>query len=323
MTDFRHWPWWYYCIALTVFVLAVKGILILWNWKSYDSAERRIGKSFYTMAFMIVFTLLIMVLMQTSKFSSALAPAFSDWVRFGVFSWPVFSAFWIVFLLLALVFYSITRWFRLALLGEAVLEPDPQPVPQKTAKPQLVKSVRTQTQGFNTSIPRPSKSFSPSFLPREKTPFWERWDFSFLSENKTVILLCLGGITLFVILGWLFHRLLTMEWIDSEGYPISKPWWLWALPFLVLGLGGLGYKIVMIIRENMEDAASRPTPKPTSRPKAPGQRGFNMNAAGRGKFPSSRTQESKTNFVTSPVFWIIMGIAGIVILGILLARVFF
>lgn len=315
--DVRHWQWWYYCVFLLIFVLAVKCVLTTWNWKSHDTTERQTAIRFFRMSFVISFALLFMVFMHGLNISSGIASAFSDWARFGVFSWVAFSAFWIVFLLLAFVFHLIIEWVRLAFLGEVVLEP----LPQKSAKPQIVKSVVPQTKGFNTSVQRPSNSFS-SFSPRKKTSFWERWDISFLSENKTVILLGLGGIALLCLLGFFFYRFVTMQWIDSEGYPISKPWWLWALPFILLAIGGLVYKIVMIIRENAEDTASQPKNKPVSRPTVPKSRSFNMNVAGRGKFQSFGHHESKTNFFTSPIFWVIIGMSGFLVVGILLVMLF-
>lgn len=101
---------------------------------------------------------------------------------------------------------------------------------------------------------------------------------AFLLENKARIglgIAVLFGIFFLFYLGNIFFA---SEWIDEEGFPISKPWWMWVLPFLALAIGGVITKIVIVIRAEAASVTARSVSLSTPRKKTPPpqSKGFNV-----------------------------------------------
>jgi TRAP-type C4-dicarboxylate transport system permease small subunit len=194
-------------------------------------------------------------------------------------------------------------------------------VPQSQSVP--APQTAAQPKGFNMSIGGgTTRGGFQRQNQTERESFFDRLGisagFSFLRENKLLISLILGGGILLAVLIYFGYQLMTMEWIDSEGYPIAKPWWLYLIPFLLLGCGIFVYKIIGMIRENAAERSSRPAKFSSVRPQTQPQKptGFNRPSSGRGGFQhgfqQQTPQSSLRDLFSHPVTWIVTG--GIVVL---------
>ena len=194
--------------------------------------------------------------------------------------WPLF---WVV-VIAGLLAYRIFTVFR----GKDTTAPTKGAIVRTAATVQAPAAPTQQAapakpKGFNASVGGRSAAGLRAGATRERTPILERLGLSALREMGMVVWLVPVGVVLLAVVGYFCWQLMTMEWIDAEGYPISKPWWVWVLPFALLALGAITWKVVLVIRENREDSAfrsSRPTPqnKPQQKP-----RGFNMQPPGKRK----------------------------------------
>ncbi|MCL2348258.1 MAG: hypothetical protein FWC50_08345 [Planctomycetaceae bacterium] len=150
--------------------------------------------------------------------------------------WP---AFWVV-VIAGLLAYRIFTVFR----GKDTTAPTKRVAARITATVQTPAAPIQQAapapakpKGFNAATGnRPQAGFRAG-QPKERTPLLERLGLSKFSEMGMVVWLVPVGLVLLAVAGYFCYRLMTMEWIDAEGYPISKPWWVWVLPFVLLTLG--------------------------------------------------------------------------------------
>jgi hypothetical protein len=87
---------------------------------------------------------------------------------------------------------------------------------------------------------------------------------------------------------------------------------------MILTLGAVTWKVVLMIRENMEGGAfqsSRSRSTPQNRPQKP--RGFNMQTPGRTGF-----QGNERSLFSNPFFWVAVVGGGVLLLVIVLLLVF-
>jgi len=267
-SSFRF-PWWSAPLAITL-VIALLGVI--WMVQRYReeneveewSLQKKLG--LVIAGIMVIMAIFGGVLAYTNNMISMQSFSFS--MSFPWWGWP---AFWVT-VIAGLLTYKVVAVIR-------DREPSTQTAIPKQ-KQQTPASVKPK--GFNTAVGGRSQTGFRAGTMKECKPLLERFGLSSLREmGMTVWLIPVGGVLLAVI-GYFCYRLLTMEWIDAEGYPISRPWWIWALPFAILALGALIWKVVLIIRENREDGAFRPSrPTPQNKPQKP--RGFNMQPPGKGK----------------------------------------
>ncbi|MDR1384092.1 MAG: DUF3169 family protein [Planctomycetaceae bacterium] len=188
-------------------------------------------------------------------------------------------------------------------------------------------SATVKPKNFNTAVDGTGRGGFQRQVHAEHESFLDRTGissgFSFLGENKLLISLILGGGILLAVLVYFGYKLMTMEWIDAEGYPIKKPFWLYLLPFLLLGGGVLVYKIIGIIRENAAERNSRASKTFSStrpQPRLQQPTGFNMPSAKRGGF--QQQQSSLRDWFSNPVAWIVVGVIGVLLLIVVLLLIF-
>ena len=192
--------------------------------------------------------------------------------------WWSWSAFWIV-VIVGLVIYKIVMVAQES--GSHATAPRTQTA---TATPQAAPA---KQRTFNAATaPAPAKkTFNASFGSRAGGPsaVREGWSLSSLpgmaalAEAGPIVWWIIGGVIGLLPISWFIYWYVTTEWIDKEGYPIPKPWWVWPLAFLLLGLGVLTFKIVQMVREGAADGAFRSTSRPVAKPQKPQKpTGFNV-----------------------------------------------
>jgi len=264
-----RFPWWSAPLAITLVIALLGVIWVIQRYREENEVEEwSLHKKLGLIAGGIVAIVAIFggVMAYTNNMISMQSFSFSQSLPW--WGWP---AFWVT-VIAGLLTYKVVVVIR-----------DQEPTTQAAIpkqKQQIPASVKPK--GFNAAVGNRQQTGFRAGITRERTPFLERFGLSKLREIGMVVWLVPVGLVLLAVIGYFCYRLFTMEWIDAEGYPISRPWWVWALPFAILALGALIWKVVLIIRENREDGAFRPSrPAPQNKPQKP--RGFNMQPPGKGK----------------------------------------
>ena len=296
-----QYPWWTPSLAITL-VIVLLGIV--WMVQRAQEENDFEGWSLRTTLAVILGGITGIAVMIGG--AVAYANGFFSSLSFSLpwWNWPVF---WVA-VIAGLLAYRIFTAFH----GQETSAPSSVKF-QTTVVPAQQAPTPTKPKGFNSST-RPQTGFRTGSM-KERTPLFERLGLSSLREMGMIVWLIPIGLVLLAVIGYFCYHLMTMEWIDAEGYPISRPWWVWALPFAILVLGALTWKVVLVIRENTDSPPFRPShPTPQSKPQKP--RGFNVQTPGRGY------QRNESGLFANPFFWVATVGGGILLLIIVLLLVF-
>jgi hypothetical protein len=294
-----QYPWWAPSLAIILIIALLGFVRMVQRAQEENDSE---GWSLRTMLGVILggiagITVIFggTIAYTNGLFTSQSLPSLPWW------GWPVF---WVVVIAGLLTYRIFTAFHGKEVSAQSPVKFQTTAAPIQQTAPALVKP-----KGFNAATGRTQAGFRAG-TPKDRTPLLERLGLSSLRELGMIVWLVPVGLVLLAIIGYFCYRLMTMEWIDAEGYPVSKPLWIWALPFVILTLGAITWKVVLVIRENMEDGAFR-----SSRTVAPGKpqkpKGFNTQAPGRGGFQKNQQEQG---LFANPLFWVATVIGGILLL---------
>jgi hypothetical protein len=306
-----QYPWWTPSLVITLIIAL---LVIVWMIQRAQDENGAEGWSLRTTIGVIVggvmgiAVIFCGMIAYTNGFFSSLSLSLSlPW-----WGWP---AFWV-----AVITGLLTYRIFTAIQGKGATVQTTTTI-QATAVPiQQAASAPAKPKGFNASVGGRTQAGFRAGQPKERTPLLERLGLSALSELGMLVWLIPVGLILLAVIGYICYHLMTMEWIDAEGYPISRPWWIWALPFVILALGALIWKVVLLIRENMEDGAFQSSrSRSASQSKPQKSRGFNVQSPGRSGF---QRNDQESGLSANPFFWVAIVGGGILLLIIVLLLVF-
>jgi len=316
-----QYPWWTPPLAITL-IVALLGIV--WMVQRAQEENDSEGWSLQTTLGVIVGGIVGIVVL----FSGIIAYTngfFTSLSQTSLLPWWGWPAFWVVVIAGLLAYRIFTAFHRKETTAQtkgttvrtaaAVQATQATTTPIQQAAPSLAKP-----KGFNAAIGGRTQAGFRGGPTKERTPLLERLGLSALGELGIIVWLIPIGLVLLGVIGYFCYHLMTMEWIDTEGYPIKKPWWVWALPFIILTLGAVIWKVVLVIRENIESGAfrsSKTRSESQSRPQKP--KGFNVQSPGRGGF---QRNDQGSGLLTNPFFWVAAVGGGILLLIIVLLLAF-
>ena len=265
--DIRFWPWWYW----PIFWIVIIGIVIRYllgeritvaDYNKEPSDQLRQLRRLVTIVAVGLTGVLVVVHTRLAVFlSGLLGNLFSSNAPW--WAWPTVWTF-IIIGLLTLKIIMAARESRFVPATAQVA-----PVKQKT---------------FNAATAPARKTFNAVTGVRQATngsdDSWIRAVARSAVQRATLVgpmvWWSVGGVIVFILVAWVGYWYTTTEWIDKEGYPISKPWWIWPLLCALIGCGGVAIKMIIAVREAGAEGAFRsgkPKPKPV-KPQKP--IGFNV-----------------------------------------------
>jgi len=303
-----QYPWWTPTLAITLIIALLGIVWIIQRARTENDTEPwSLGTTISVVAGGIVGIMAIFVgiIAYTNGLFASQSLPFPWW------GWP---AFWVV-VIAALLVYRTFMAFR----GQTPTVQTTTPA-QISATPIQQTSVSTKPKGFNASLGNRSKAGFRTGQTTERTPLLERLGLSTLREMGVIVWLIPVGLVLLAVIGYFCYRLMTMEWIDAEGYPVTKPWWIWVLPFALLGLVVVTWKMVLLIRENVESGTFRSSKtQASSQTKPQKQKGFNVQTPSRAGFQRNIQEQG---LFANPFFWVATLGGGLLLLIIVLLLVF-
>ena len=192
--------------------------------------------------------------------------------------WWGWSAVWIA-LIVGLLIYKVVM-----VVQEESVSNSPNTVKAMAVAPSPA-PVQQKTKTFNAvTAPAVKKTFNAATGPRSVPQTGrEKWSFSnlpgvsALADLGPIVWWSVAGVAVFIFLAWFGYWYTATEWIDKEGYPIAKPWWVWPLLFVLIGCGVVVAKVIIALREGAaEGAFRREKPKFTLPVKPQKPTGFNI-----------------------------------------------
>jgi Flp pilus assembly protein TadB len=334
LTEIRYWSWWYWPVFGSIVICTIVRYFLV----QYISSTREYGENqdclnqLQRILTMIVLGLMFLLIcvhsdIAATTFARKIHAIKHPWWRLSL----VFS-----FLIVVLGSLWFVQKYRENSKSKTKMQTTPKSATRQSTISQSVPAPQPQIaaplKGFNMSMGGgKTRGGFQRQNQTERDSFFDRLGisagFSFLRENKLLISLIVGGVILLAVLIYFGYKLLTMEWIDAEGYPIAKPWWLYLIPFLLLGCGILVYKIIGMIRENAAERSSRPDKNSPARTQQRSQKptGFNKPSSGRGfqpGFQQQTQQSSLRNLFSHPVTWIVSSGIGVLLLVVVLLLIF-
>jgi len=310
-----QYPWWAPSFAITLVIILLGIVWMVQRVQEENNASD--GWSLRTTLSVVVGGIagITVVFFGTIAYFNGFFSSLSQSLSLPWWGWPVFFITVIAGLLIYRIFTVLQG--KGAAAQTKAMSVRTTATTQATVAP-IQQAASTKPKGFNAAVGnRPQTGFRAGTI-QERTPLLERLGLSKLREMGMIVWLVPVGLALLAVIGYFCYRLMTMEWIDAEGYPISRPWWIWALPFAILALGALTWKVVLILRENMEDGAFRSSrTRSVSQSKSQKPKGFNMQSSGRSGF-----QKNEQGLSANPFFWVAIIGGGILLLIIVLLLVF-
>jgi len=303
-----QYPWWTPSLAI-VLVIVLLGVL--WMVQRAQEENGAEGWSLRTTIGVVVGGIagIAIIFFGTIAYANGFFSSLSQSLSLPWWGWP---AFWVAVIagLLAYRIFAVVQGKGATAQTTATIQATP--VQQAASAP--------TRKGFNASVGGRAQTGFRAGQPRERTPLLERLGLSALSDMGMLVWLIPVGLILLAVIIYFCYHLFTMEWIDAEGYPVARPWWIWALPFAILTLGALVWKAVLVIRENMENGAFQSSrSRSASQSKPQKSRGFNVQSSGRSGF---RDNNQESGLFTNPFFWVAVVGGGILLLIIVLLLVF-
>ena len=283
LLDVRLWPHWYWPVLGVV----VAGIVLLFIFSNRIAIAMRNDTPCEQLCQLRRLTLItviglvgVLVVIHTrlaAALSSVVGNMFSSNAPW--WAWPTFWGTAVVGLFVTKLVMA-SREARLQNPQNTGVREQPRNMPPQTAA--AVAPAKQKTFNAVTSkIPAAGRSAAGARMNAKSDH--EKWSLSdlpgmsALADLGPIVWWCAAGVIIFIILVWFGYWYTTTEWIDKEGYPISKPWWIWPILFALIGCVVFVIRMMEAIHEGAAAGAFRrdkPTVRKPAKPQKPA--GFNM-----------------------------------------------
>ena len=281
--DVRLWPVWYW----PVLGVTVACIVLLFIFDRRIDIARRNDAPYEQLCQLrrlmlitisgLVGVLVVIHTRLAAALSGVVGSMFSSDAPWWV--WPAFWSTLIVGLFVAKVVMAL-REARLQNPQNAGVRKQPLDAPLQTAAVPTPAKQKTFN-AVTAKIPAAGRSAVGTRMNVQRDH--GKWSFSdlpgisALADLGPIAWWCAAGVVMFIVFAWFGYWYTTAEWIDNEGYPISKPWWIWPILFALIGCVVFAIRMMEAIHEGAAAGAFRrdkPTVRKPAKPQKPA--GFNM-----------------------------------------------